>query len=263
MEMFGFNASLLVMVMFMFYSPSTGAVVLGAFAGIMTGLRQQGLAVILAPLGLPFMMLLFCLIALPFIIIQGTTSIVIAIPLASMTVPEDHYHHINMLTDGLAFLKEALVPERVPALSRMHSCKVMKAFRMLSGALQEEDAEEAALVKLYQDTQEIATMSFCMLNKDKTIHVCLSDITNAFQVAGLNDPLGLHFASLILDLVDLNKSHTIKVSKIVAFAIVAGKAAGILCSKLSKFFDFVSGVSWPAYPARRRQEPYGQADWNS
>jgi hypothetical protein len=105
-----------------------------------------------------------------------------------------------------------------------------------------------------------------VLDKDKTGHVRLSDITNALQVAGLNDPEGLHFASLILDLMDLNKSCTIKVSKLVAFAIGA-KAVSILhSSKLSKFFDFVaalSGVSWPAYPVGRRQEPYAQADWNS
>ena len=88
--MFGFNASLTVTAMFMFYTPSFGAGVLATLAGFMTVVCQQALATILEPLGLPFMTLPFCLVGLPFIIIQGTTSIVIAVPLSSMTIPEDH-----------------------------------------------------------------------------------------------------------------------------------------------------------------------------
>jgi urea transporter len=98
--MFGFIASLTVTAMFMFYTPSIGAGVLATLAGFMTVVCQQALATMLEPLGLPFMTLPFCLVGLPFIIIQGTTSIVIAVPLSSMTIPEDHLKVVQMLEDG-------------------------------------------------------------------------------------------------------------------------------------------------------------------
>lgn len=87
---YGFNSSLSMTSMFMFFVPSLGASILGTLAVLLTVVAQQALAGLLQPYGLPFMTLPFCVILLPFIILQGMTSIVISVPLATMTIPEDH-----------------------------------------------------------------------------------------------------------------------------------------------------------------------------
>lgn len=54
---YGFNSSLSVTAMFMFYVPSIGASILAITASLLTVVAQQALAGILAPYGLPFMSL--------------------------------------------------------------------------------------------------------------------------------------------------------------------------------------------------------------
>jgi hypothetical protein len=98
------------------------------------------------------MTLPFSIIALPCIIIQGTTSIVIAVPLASMTVPEDHLRRVNILSDGFAFLKETLVPENVHTrtMSKISSQKVRKSLDRLGDAL--DDTDRTDLESPFQTT---------------------------------------------------------------------------------------------------------------
>ena len=109
--LYGFNPCLTVIAMYMFYVPSQSSFVLAILAGIMTVMAQQALTTLLQPYGLPFMTLPFCVAALPFVIIQGTSSALIAVPLSSITVPEDHLKKIRCLRKGFDFLKEALYPE--------------------------------------------------------------------------------------------------------------------------------------------------------
>jgi urea transporter len=252
--MFGFNASLSATAMLMFYTPSGGAVVLAALAASMTVLVQQALATMLEPLGLPFLTLPFCFVALPFIIIQGTTSVVIAVPLASMTIPEDHLRRVNMLADGFAFLRECLVPPERPSLSKIHSRKMTMSLRRLSSVFSEvEEKEENQLTSAGkkrgflsfacdadkdQTSKTAAKSLFQALDEQKTGHLRLDDVTDALQAAGLNDPEGLSFAKVILDLVDLNESQTIEQPQFVAFVSVTA-AVKVIRNKLVKFFDFV------------------------
>jgi len=85
--MYGFNPSLTLSAMLMFYVPSIGSISIGIGASIITVFIQLALAASLNPTGLPFMTLPFCIAALAFIVIQGTTSNVISVPLSSMTTP--------------------------------------------------------------------------------------------------------------------------------------------------------------------------------
>jgi hypothetical protein len=141
--MYGFNASLSVTAMFIFYVPSIGAATLAVLAGTMTVFGQHALASLLEPFGLPFLTLPFCVIALPFIILQGTTSMVISVPLESMTVPEDHVEKVNTLIDGFSFLMEAIAKERAPRiLVKSQSWKVsFRSRSKLSLAIDDEDEE--------------------------------------------------------------------------------------------------------------------------
>jgi hypothetical protein len=95
--MYGFNPSLTLCSILMFYVPSIGSVSVGIVASIVTVFIQLALATSMSPLGLPYMTLPFCIAALAFIIIQGTTSNVISVPLSSMTTPEDHLKRVSNL----------------------------------------------------------------------------------------------------------------------------------------------------------------------
>ena len=106
--MYGFNPSLTLTSMLMFYVPSVGSISVGAAASIITVFIQLALATSLEPTGLPFMTLPFCLAALAFIVIQGTTSNVISVPLSSMTTPEDHLKRVRRLSHGFELLYGAI-----------------------------------------------------------------------------------------------------------------------------------------------------------
>ena len=274
--MFGFNASLAFTAMFFFYSPSKGAGIMGLFSAILCVAGQQALATMLEPWGLPFMTLPFCIMTLPFIILQGTTSIVIAIPLATMTIPEDHLSRVSILTDGFSFLKDAIsavddektgsreIGEDSSRLnsqllvSRKVSREMSRSLRRLSSALKENDAEIAkedndkasttAVVKNRTGSSLLggretalrtkALKIFNALDDGKTGHLRLEEITSAIHECGLDDPEGIHFAGMVLAELDLDNSRTIEKGEFVAFTLVAQAILGIR-RKISKFFDFV------------------------
>jgi urea transporter len=98
--------------MFVFYAPSLGSGIVATLAGIITVFAQQALSTFLLPFGMPFLTLPFCVVSLPFIIIQGTTSRVVAIPLASATIPEDHQLRIHRLKNGFQYFLEAIEIDR-------------------------------------------------------------------------------------------------------------------------------------------------------
>lgn len=106
--MYGFNPSLTLSAMLMFYVPSIGSISIGIAASIITVFIQLALAASLNPTGLPFITLPFCIAALAFIVIQGTTSNVISVPLSSMTTPEDHLRRVRKLSNGFELLYGAI-----------------------------------------------------------------------------------------------------------------------------------------------------------
>jgi urea transporter len=249
MGMFGFNASLTVTAMFMFYTPSMGGGVLAVMAGVATVLTQQASATMLEPFGLPFMTLPFCLVGLPFIIIQGTTSIVIAVPLSSMTTPEDHFRTVKMLEDGFAFLKECLDSDSSGGrgMTRARSRKMIKSLSRLDSVLSgfdQDDMENVTAKKGFcfqtkKDPQAIAASAlFKKLDQKGFGAIHIKDTMKALQEAGLVDSEGLHFARLVLDLMGIDESMTIDDHEFVAFAVV-GTSVDTIRHQLFKFFAFV------------------------
>jgi len=106
--MYGFNSSLTLTAMVMFYVPSLGSMSFGIVASVVTVFVQLALAETLRVYNLPFMTLPFCLAALAFVVIQGTTSNVISVPLSSMTTPEDHLTRVQKLSSGFDLLFGAI-----------------------------------------------------------------------------------------------------------------------------------------------------------
>jgi urea transporter/Ca2+-binding EF-hand superfamily protein len=106
--LYGFNPSLTLTAMVMFYVPSLGSVSFGILASVVTVFVQLALEKTLRVWSLPFMTLPFCFAALAFVVIQGTTSNVISVPLSSMTTPEDHLTRVKKLSTGFDLLFGAI-----------------------------------------------------------------------------------------------------------------------------------------------------------
>lgn len=267
--MFGFNSSLAFTAMFFFYAPSNGAAILGLFAGIMAVVCQQALATLLEPFGLPFMTLPFCVATLPFVILQGTTSIVIAIPLATMTVSEDHYRKVRTLTDGIAFMRDAIQKSgtndtdggggNVDEQSHSHLSSVVLSSQGLSRKMSRSLKQLSLAITVHSndDQEKAASCSWChpsdtdsrrvrqgasdifdALDSKNTQHLSFEQVTSAFAACGLTEKEGLHFATLTLTLLDLDKSNTIEKEEFIVFAMVS-QSICVIHRKISKFFDFV------------------------
>jgi len=288
----GFNASLAFTAMFFFYAPSKGSLVLGVFAAFMTVAAQQALAALLEPWGLPFMTLPFCVATLPFVILQGTASIVIAIPLASMTVPEDHVRRVRALDDGISFLMDSihksgrsdddgdLIADNRSGgaggshkgsrrhltgqlfVSERFSRHMTRSLSELSGAIQENrkaatsEKEEEYIPRQSRvlrrssniwteggnwdegGMRQRACCMFYALDTSRKGSLRYDQVTNAFKTCGLTDPEGLHFATLVLKLLDLDRSNTIERDEFIAFALVS-RSIRTIRRKISRFFDFV------------------------
>jgi Ca2+-binding EF-hand superfamily protein len=254
--MFGFNASLTVTAMFMFYTPSIGTGVLATLVGFMMVVCQQALATMLEPLDLPFMTFPFCLVGLPFIIIQGTTSIVIVVSLLSMTIPKDHLKVVQMLEDGFTFLKESLDDSDETMArrgsTRARSRKMVKSLNRLRVALSEIIMTRMSRNSLFNkktrllikkngpdSAVKVAALSlFKKLDRKKIGAMKIEDFLKILREAELVDPEGQHFARLTLDLIlDIDHSTTINESEFVTFAVV-GASIDTIRHKLLKLFAF-------------------------
>jgi hypothetical protein len=127
--LFGFNPALTFSAMLMFYVPSISSGCVGVISSIITVFIQLALSAHLEPYGLPYMVRLrrvcsgktcfiinhhlcqtlpFCFAALAFVIIQGTTSKIISVPLSSITTPEDHLKRVRRLSEGFELLFSAI-----------------------------------------------------------------------------------------------------------------------------------------------------------
>lgn len=174
--MYGFNPSLTFIAMYgMFYSPTISSFSFAVLAAIMTVLTQQAFATILEPWGLPFMTLPFCVCSLIFVLIQGSTSRVVAVPLANITVPEDHLKKHQYLTEGFQFLKEALYPENSEDFRKSRAAgrptnrsgkrggKINRSMRVISSLIDDEEdnfEEEVSSVASSRRSERSIARSF-------------------------------------------------------------------------------------------------------
>ena len=107
--LYGYNASLTSAAIFgMFYAPSVSSFVVAILAAILTTVSQEAVTTLLLPYGLPVATLPFCFVTCLLVLIQGTNQLLIAIPLETMTVPEDHWARISIIRRIFSFLEQIL-----------------------------------------------------------------------------------------------------------------------------------------------------------
>jgi Ca2+-binding EF-hand superfamily protein len=244
--LYGFNSSLSIVAMFMFYAPSKGTALMGVLVGVMTVFVQEALSTLLQPFGLPSMSLPFDLATLPFIIIQGTSTLVIAVPLASMTIPEEHARTVSLLRDGFSFLKEALAQNPLAADSggKYSDRNMRKSMKTLSSAL-DIDPLPKPRSSFFRSTDEdgdkvraVASEIFHSLDQNKTGHLMWEQFSRALEDVGLTETGGLAFASCVFDLLDLDESKSIDKHEFVALVLVSSSLRDVR-RKLKTFCSFV------------------------
>jgi urea transporter len=235
--LYGYNASLSVTALFTFYCPSKGTTILAILAGVMTVVAQQALSALLEPFGLPVLTLPFCIIALPFIILQGTTSSVVAIPLPQLTVPEDHLHRVRALEEGVNFLKECLHPEE----KRFYGFRMLKNIRKIDKAMQ---SDTNSKVKKGDKASGYDMVNFVRifdaLKEPCSTTLTVQSFTKALSQSGLSDAVGRRFATLVFNLMDLDhsKSKSVDEKQFIALCLVSC-AVTTIRRKISEFFHFV------------------------
>jgi urea transporter len=258
---YGFNSSLSLTSMFMFFVPSAGAGILGTLAALLTVVGQDALSGLLQPYGLPFTTLPFCFISLPFIILQGTTSIVISVPLATMTVPEDHLHRTNVLKDGYQFLRDAIHQEREKS---KYGRKTSKALRRLSNNLSSEYSAETLWSKPLTSLRSVSERFCCggtkkvdshkeeawvehtafdifeTLDQDNSGSIDLQQFKEALCASGLpeEEEEGLKFASIVFEMMATEQSD-IDRQNFLSYALVSYTLLDIH-QRISQFVDFVN-----------------------
>jgi hypothetical protein len=123
--------------------------------------------------------------------------------------------------DFLKILREAGLVDS----EGQHSARLMLDLIDIDRSTMIHESELVAFAVRYATSQ---TRSISISFPPRSIHI----------EAGLVDPEGQHFARLMLDLIDIDRSTMIHESELVAFAVV-GTSIDTIRHKLLKFFAFV------------------------
>ncbi len=273
--LYGFNPSLILTAMVMFYVPSLGSLSFGIVASVITVFIQLALEEVLRVHGLPFMTLPFCLAALVFIVIQGTTSNVISVPLSSMTTPEDHLKKVERLSAGFDLLFRAIRSSAYESDLRKQLLKQKTSFfiskkkrrgsNLIKSVLQEVHGEEEKDVfwksfkkklcgkrynnrtrdsennidgALSDEEKAPYVRMFTYIDENNTHGISKSQFEAFLRSFGLDDKVGLDFAVETFGLMDLDGSGDVNLDEFIALAKICRNMPAIR-SLIVKFFDFV------------------------
>lgn len=213
----------------MFYVPSISSITIGIMASVITVFVQLALATSLEPCGLPFMALPFCLAVLAFIVIQGTTSNVISVPLSSMTTPEDHLNRVSKLSSGFELLYGAIKSSAYKGDSKKISLlsRNSRSIRQMTTALSEyDDAVHGESKKILpsisfrmsvamknsvfgSEEKDSYAQMFHSIDTEGDYEITSVQFRNFLKSVGLSDASGLDFACKSFQLMDLDKSGNI------------------------------------------------------
>lgn len=191
--------------------------------GVMTVSVQQALVTLFAPYGLPVMTLPFCLATLPFLLIQGTTSRVIAVPLASMTVPEDHMKRVKVLKEGFNIFEDAMNHEE----SLEKASVWTKETKMLQ--IDQKDSIDARF--LFHTLADPETK-----NKESTLS--FETLTRALEAAGLYEDDSFQFLSEAWALCSDDESKSMDKDQFIQYTHLLHNLEA-LHETLREFFNFV------------------------
>ena len=238
--LYGYNSSLTLTAMALFYVPSLGSFVIDLMAVIFTVLIQHATTVIFMPYGLPVMTIPFCIITLAIILLQGTTDIIVSVPLASMTIPEDHLRRVNMLKEGFQLIWNAIENHNK---SRLKLEK--KAFRMTrmlhNSSMHVIDKYDNEEIEDISDDDEFGRMGlriFRGIDTRENGYVTSEQFVQYLHSLDFHEQYGLDFAKQAVSLLDFNRNETLELKEFVAFVRITANLSAIK-NAVCNFFDFV------------------------
>ena len=240
--LYGFNSSLTLTAMALFFVPSLGSFVIGLMAVIFTVVVQHATAVVFMPYGLPVMTIPFCIVTLAIILLQGTTDIIVSVPLASITIPEHHLRRVNMLKEGFQLLSNAIENHNKSRLKLKK--KACGTTRMLHNSsmhvIEKYDNEE---IEDISDDDEFGRMGlriFRGIDTRENGFVTSEQFVQYLHSLDFHEQYGLDFAKQAISLLDFNRNETLELKEFVAFVRITANLSAIK-NAVCTFFDFVDG----------------------
>mmetsp|Transcript_8206 Transcript_8206/g.12601 ORF Transcript_8206/g.12601 Transcript_8206/m.12601 type:complete len:698 (-) Transcript_8206:82-2175(-) len=91
-----------------FFVPSLSTYILAAFGATFTVILQSAISSLLIILGLPVSSFPFSFIIITLVLLQGNTKYMVAVPLESITIPEDHLRRATLIRGGFKLFLQAL-----------------------------------------------------------------------------------------------------------------------------------------------------------
>jgi urea transporter len=235
--LYGYSSSLTLAGMMLFYVPSISCIVMGIIAVLLTVIAQHALSGLMLPLGLPVMTSPFCLVTLLFLLFQGTTTAVIAVPLPSITIPEDHFRRVNLLRRGFRFLLDAIRSDKYSKSIQM-SRNAKRTMRLMSEAIEHVDVKE---IEVTDKTDKITRGAVTCF---ETIDVISSgSISKEIFLAFLrsihgDEETGCRNAGEAFSLMDFHGEESMNLAEFVSFVKVSYQL-DIIKKKIANFFYFV------------------------
>ncbi len=172
--LYSYNSSLTFIATMIFYVPSLGSFLFASFGVLSTVILQAALSSMFQVSGLPVNSFPFSLIMIALILVQGSTDFVIAVPLESITFPEDHLRRVRLLKDGFNLFLEAL---------HTYGKRYSKRTLMNKNIPTRTKKAEKVLRKMYQtfDSGNVETKA----GKNDPVGRCALDIFRAMDASNL------------------------------------------------------------------------------
>ena len=238
--LYGYNSSLTLAAMAIFFVPSVGSFVMGLLAVIFTVLAQYACAVLFRTYGLPVMTVPFCVITLAMFLVQRTTDIMISVPLSSITIPEDHLQRVNILKEGFQYLFRAIKASESSRSKQMSTCgKSRKLLKKISMEVIEVHMSNTVQDILDDDGfGNVGLGIFQRIDAGGSGSVSKDQFVDYLQRIGFYDRSGLQFAGKAFSLMDFDHNDTLEVKEFIAFMKVTANLAAIR-DTIAIFFEFV------------------------
>jgi Ca2+-binding EF-hand superfamily protein len=173
------------------------------------------------------------------ILVQGTTDIIISVPLASITITEEHLRRVNMLKEGFYLLLQAIKAiedkgtrklakkERTTRLLRQASTTIVAKF----------NHEE--LVEIQSDEiGRLALLTFHRIDVENQGFVSSKQFIEYLQSIDFNEMSGLQFVEQAFTLMDFDDNKTLEMKEFIAFVRVSA-ILGVMKDTVRTFFEFV------------------------
>ena len=234
--LFGYNSSIIFCAMALFYVPSISSISISIIAAFATVLLQHTLIGLLSPFGLPIMTLPFCIMALTLIFLQGTTDVIISVPLSSITIPEDHLRRVLILKEGFSFLLLALDSNSDSKLQNFSRNSSEMLERLGSKMIRSSEEDIEKIVSEGDEVDQNAYSIFQKINTDGS--VSKTQFVSYLKQNGLKDQSGIAFAEQAFNLMDLDGNQTLEADEFLSFSRVSFNLYSIR-DKIKTFFDFV------------------------